>query len=105
MNPAHWAYHAIQTLAQGESCTVTPHGTSMLPRIASGATVTLVPPSSARITLGTVVLVKVKGNIYLHLIKAIRGKDDAIEFLIGNNKGGLNGWVSPNSVYGVATNV
>ena len=42
-----------------------------------------------------------ESNHYLHLIKAIDGK----RFLIGNNRGGTNGWVGPSAVYGRATTV
>ena len=45
--------------------------------------------------------VKVKGNVYLHLIKAINDK----RFLIGNNRGGINGWVGANGIYGIATQI
>jgi hypothetical protein len=45
--------------------------------------------------------VRVKGNVYLHLIKAINGE----RFLIGNNRGGINGWVNAKNIYGVATKV
>jgi hypothetical protein len=51
--------------------------------------------------VGDIVLVRVNGRVYLHLIKAVGGG----RFLIGNNKGGVNGWVGPNAIYGVATAV
>jgi len=47
------------------------------------------------------VLVRVRGRVYLHLIKAIDGQ----RFLIGNNHGGINGWTGPRAVYGIATGV
>ena len=51
--------------------------------------------------VGDVVLVRVHGTDYLHLIKAInRGR-----FLIGNNRRGVNGWVGPHAIYGIATKV
>jgi hypothetical protein len=37
----------------------------------------------------------------LHLVKAIDGG----RFLIGNNRGGVNGWVGPNGIYGKASKV
>jgi hypothetical protein len=48
-----------------------------------------------------VVLVRVHGHVYLHLIKAVGGG----RFLIGNNRGGVNGWVGPSAIYGVATEI
>jgi hypothetical protein len=47
------------------------------------------------------VLCKVGGTQYLHLIKAIRGPS----FQIGNNRGGINGWISRNNIYGVCVRV
>jgi hypothetical protein len=47
------------------------------------------------------VLVRVHGADYLHLIKAI----DRSRFLIGNNRGGINGWVGPNAIYGIAIKI
>lgn len=52
-----------------------------------------------------IVLVKVKGNVYLHLIKAIKSKKDKLLYQIGNNKGGINGWVSRDAIYGIATEI
>ena len=44
---------------------------------------------------------RVKGSDYLHLIKAI----DRGRFQIGNNRGGINGWVGEGSIYGKAVKV
>ena len=44
-----------------------------------------------------IVLAKVKGHWYLHIIHAI--KNDSL-YLIGNNHGHMNGWVSRNGIYG-----
>jgi hypothetical protein len=43
-----------------------------------------------------IVLCKVKGNQYLHLIKAMQA--DRIQ--IGNNRGGINGWITRRQIYG-----
>ena len=45
---------------------------------------------------GDIVLCKVAGNQYLHLIKAIQ----ADRFQIGNNRGGINGWIGRRQIYG-----
>ncbi len=45
---------------------------------------------------GDIVLCKVNGSQYLHLIKAIQGK----RFQIGNNRGRINGWITANSIFG-----
>jgi len=36
---------------------------------------------------------------YLHLVKAIQGS----RYQIGNNLGRINGWIGPNSIFGVLT--
>lgn len=101
----HWASHAIEALARGEVCKVTPHGNSMRPKIESGATVTLSPLQPAEPYVGDAVLVKVHGTVYLHLVKAIRKNGDSVEVQIGNNRGGVNGWASRSAVYGKATEI
>jgi hypothetical protein len=70
-------------------------------KVNDGDLVTLAPCDPATLAVGDIVLVRVRGNIYLHLIKAI----DRGRFLIGNNRGGTNGWVGPNGIYGIATKV
>ena len=52
--------------------------------------------NTSELAVGDIVLCSVRGNHYLHLIKAIQGK----RFQIGNNRGGINGWVGANSIYG-----
>ena len=70
-------------------------------KVNDGDLVTLEPCEHDKLAVGDIVLVRVHGNVYLHLIKA-RDKE---RFLIGNNRGGINGWVGPNSIYGKATKV
>jgi len=47
------------------------------------------------------VLVRVMGIDYQHLIKAIDGE----RFQIGNNQGGINGWVGRSGIFGKATKI
>ncbi len=102
----NWASHAITALSRGEACTVTPHGNSMRPLVESGATVTLAPyREDEEPAENDIVLVKVKGVVYLHLIKAVRGKGENRQYQIGNNRGGINGWVSRRAIYGKAIRV
>jgi len=96
-----WAKHAIAILQEGKETTVKPRGNSMLPLIKSGQKVVVEPVQTENIEVDDIVLVKVKGRVYLHLIKAI----DKNRFQIGNNKGYINGWVGPNAIYGRAVNV
>jgi len=73
----------------------------MTGKVNDGDIVTLEPCDPDNLKVGDMVLVKVKGYVYLHLIKA---KNDG-RFLIGNNRGGINGWVGANGIYGKATKV
>jgi len=50
---------------------------------------------------GDIVLCKVNGGEYLHLIKAIQGP----RFQIGNNRGRINGWIGSNSIFGKCTRI
>ena len=70
-------------------------------KVNDGDLVTLEPCDPDKLAVDDIVLVRVHGNVYLHLIKA-RDKD---RFLIGNNRGGINGWVGSNCIYGIATSV
>lgn len=101
----HWASMAIEALSRGESAVVTPRGHSMRPKILSGATVTLSPLGDDQPVVGDAVLVKVKGTVYLHLVKAIRGAVSDRQYQIGNNRGGINGWVKRSAIYGIATEI
>jgi SOS-response transcriptional repressor LexA len=93
-----WAKFAIEKLQHGESAKVRPRGHSMTGKVNDGDLVTLEPCKADTLRPGDIVLVKVKGNVYLHLIKAVNNG----RFLIGNNRGGINGWVGANAIYGIA---
>jgi SOS-response transcriptional repressor LexA len=70
-------------------------------KVNDGDLVTIEPCDPDKLKVGDIVLVRVHGNVYLHLIKATGNG----RFLIGNNRGGVNGWVGPNCVYGIATKI
>ena len=66
-------------------------------KIESGQLCTVKPISSfAELAKDDIVLCKVGGSQYLHLIKAINGS----RFQIGNNRGRINGWVGTNAIFG-----
>ena len=96
-----WARHAKEALAQGKTVTIRPRGHSMSGRVNDGDTVTVAPLDPAALAVGDIVLVRVRGTDYLHLIKAIDGS----RFLIGNNRGGTNGWVGAGALFGKAVSV
>jgi hypothetical protein len=91
-----WALGHIAKLKAGETVSFRPRGNSMAGKIESGQLCTVEPVEAETLVVGDIVLCKVKGHEYLHLVKAIQGK----RFLIGNNKGRLNGWITANSIYG-----
>jgi hypothetical protein len=96
-----WVTDALAELGQGRSVKVRPFGGSMRGRIESGQEVTLAPAEPEKVRVGDVVLVQWKGNYLLHLVKEIKeGK-----FLIGNNIGKINGWVSRDDLCGVVTDL
>jgi hypothetical protein len=55
----------------------------------------------SKLAVGDIVLCKVNGSQYLHLIKAIQGP----RFQIGNNRGRVNGWITAKSIYGKCISV
>src|SRR5947209_865905 len=96
-----WANFAIEKLGKGETVQIRPRGNSMTGKVNNGALVTLAPCEPATLKTGDVVLVRVHGNVFLHLIKATNQD----RFLIGNNRGKINGWVGSNAIYGIAIKV
>jgi len=75
---------------------IRPHGRSMEPLVSSGAEVFLEPVQIEDLEVRDIVLCRVAGNVYLHLVKAL----DQNRVLIGNNQGRINGWA--HAVYGRA---
>lgn len=76
-------------------------GNSMVPKIYSMQPVDLHPVDSSLLEPGDMVLVKVRGRMYTHLVTALRGD----EVQIGNNHGHINGWTPREKVYGIVTAV
>ena len=92
-----WGAGYIAKLKQGQTVSFRPRGHSMRPKIESGQLCTVAPVDDAgALAIGDIVLCKVNGNEYLHLIKAIQGA----RFQIGNNRGHVNGWITATSIYG-----
>ena len=96
-----WATHHIPRLQAGETVQFRPWGHSMSGRIESGSLCTVAPADPTTLAVGDIVLCKVRGAQYLHLIKAIRGG----RFQIGNNRGRINGWIAATSIYGKCVRV
>lgn len=97
-----WATPYIEKLQRGETVSFRPRGNSMRPKIASGQLCTVRPlEAEEKLKKGDIVLCKVRSAQYLHLVKAVRGA----QYQIGNNVGGVNGWISRNSIYGLLVEV
>lgn len=74
----------------GETFITSERGNSMTPIIKSGQEHKLAPIKKWEdCEVDDIVYCKVKGNFYTHLVKA---KNNDKGLLIGNNKGGVNGW-------------
>ncbi len=69
-----WATPYIARLLEGETVSFRPRGNSMKGKIASGQLCTVAPVDPQTLQVGDIVLCKVRGNQYLHLIKARRAK-------------------------------
>jgi len=67
-----WATHHIDKLRAGETVSFRPRGSSMRGRIESGQLCTVEPIDAAALTVGDIVLCRVRGNDYLHIVKAIQ---------------------------------
>ena len=72
----------------------------MVPLIKSKQEHILKPITWQECNVGDIVYCKVKGNFYTHLVKA---KNDDKGLLIGNNKGGTNGWTK--QVFGIVIEI
>jgi hypothetical protein len=94
-----WATGHIARLRAGETVQCRPRGNSMQGKIESGQLCTIEPIADVgTLSVGDIVLCKVRKAEYLHLVKAIQPAGP--RFLIGNNRGGTNGWIGPNAIFG-----
>ena len=79
----------VTKLQKGETFVTSEKGNSMCPIIKSKQEHKLAPVKLENVNVGDIVFCRVKGNYYTHLVKA---KNDDKGCLIGNNRGGINGW-------------
>ena len=96
-----WATQYIKLLQSGRTIKIRPHGNSMQGRIESGQLVTI-QPVNRLIVKNDIVLCKVAGKQYLHLVSAISTDG---RYQISNNKGYVNGWTTLKNIYGIVVNV
>ncbi len=96
-----WASQYIAKLQKGETVSFRPRGISMSGKIESGQLCTVEPVDPAAVKAGDIVLCKVRGREYLHIVKAVQGP----RFQIGNNRGHINGWITAGGIFGRCTKV
>ncbi len=88
----------LEKLQGGSAIRVRAHGHSMSGRIEDGSLVEIRPLlQDEEVVPGDIVLCRLRGNEILHLVKAVRGSD---QYLIANNHGHVNGWVSRGAIHG-----
>jgi len=89
----------IADLRSGKTTKHKGHGNSMHPRIPSGSVVTLEPVTDlCDLKVGDAVFCKVRRNVLIHVVSAIKGGKDNRQVQISNLKGHVNGWTT--TVYG-----
>ena len=106
-----WADRYIEDLKCGQIVQFRPRGNSMSGKIESGQLCTVEPIFPHTFPKkGDIVLCKVKGRQYLHLITAIRGGGTEMYqsfalYQISNNRGRINGWINRHKIYGICVNI
>jgi hypothetical protein len=71
----------------------------MIPLIRSRQLVTVAPVDPARVEVGDIVLARVAGTVYLHLVSAVDRSKSRVQ--ISNNRGRINGWTGYGRVHGI----
>ncbi|MGW1672967.1 S26 family signal peptidase [Streptomyces sp. NPDC002324] len=90
-------------VAGGASVTFRPSGSSMVPLIRSRQQVTVAPVDPAKVEVGDIVLARVAGTVYLHLVSSVDPARKRLQ--ISNNRGHVNGWTSHERVFGICVAV
>ena len=74
-----WASHHIQKLQERKTVTFRPRGNSMSGKIENGQIVTVEPVRDCTCEVGGIVLCKVNGAEYLHLVRRFRANGCRLE--------------------------
>ncbi|GIE78580.1 hypothetical protein Aph02nite_45300 [Actinoplanes philippinensis] len=90
-------------VAEGRSVEFRPSGTSMIPLIRSRQLVTVAPVDPTKVQVGDIVLARVAGTTYLHLVSAVDTSRGRVQ--ISNNRGRVNGWTDHTRLYGICVAV
>jgi len=90
-------------VASGSAVEFRPSGSSMVPLVRSRQLVRVAPVDPARVEVGDIVLARVAGTVYLHLVSAVDHGAGRVQ--ISSNRGRVNGWTSHARVFGICTSV
>ncbi|MFD0574468.1 S26 family signal peptidase [Kitasatospora gansuensis] len=90
-------------LADGATVEFRPTGSSMVPLIRSRQQVVVTPADPSKLQAGDIVLARVAGTVYLHLVSAVDPARRRVQ--ISNNRGRVNGWTGHDRVFGICTSV
>lgn len=80
-----------------------PSGSSMVPLIRSRQQVVVAPVDPSKLEVGDIVLARVAGTVYLHLVSSVDPARKRVQ--ISNNRGRINGWTSHDRVFGICLTV
>ncbi|WP_405064237.1 hypothetical protein OG474_22010 [Kribbella sp. NBC_01505] len=87
----------------GATVAFRPSGSSMVPLIRSRQEVVVTPVDPTQLEVGDIVLARVAGTVYLHLVSAVDPTKNRVQ--ISNNRGRINGWTSHDRVFGICLSV
>ncbi|MFD9084264.1 GNAT family N-acetyltransferase [Streptomyces erythrochromogenes] len=86
-------------IGRGETVEFRPTGGSMVPLVHSRQKVRVAPADPALVEVGDIVLARVAGTVYLHLVSAVDAPRRRVQ--ISNNHGRVNGWTGHDRVLGI----
>lgn len=75
----------------------------MVPLIHSRQLVVVAPVDPSKLEIGDIVLARVAGTVYLHLVSSVDTARKRVQ--IGNNRGHVNGWTGQDRVFGICVAV
>jgi hypothetical protein len=94
---------AAARVSAGATVELRPSGSSMVPLIRSRQRVIVAPVDPTKLEVGDIVLARVAGTVYLHLVSAVDQARKRVQ--ISNNRGRVNGWTSHDRVFGICVAV
>jgi ApbE superfamily uncharacterized protein (UPF0280 family) len=75
----------------------------MVPLIRSRQLVAVAPVDPSKLAVGDIVLSRVAGTVYLHLVSSLDPARKRVQ--ISNNRGHINGWTNHDRVFGICVAV